>query len=74
MIEDDYMEKYTVTLTREEREMLLQITKKGNHKSRKIRNALILLNCDAGEYSMKYTNKTICYVLQIGIWMNHQNS
>ena len=47
--------------------MLLQITKKGNHKSRKIRNALILLNCDAGEYSMKFTNKTICDILQIGM-------
>lgn len=61
------MIKYRVTLTKEEREILLEITKKGNHKSRKIRNALILLNCDEGEYSKKSTNKIICSVLQIGM-------
>jgi len=61
------MVKYRVTLTKEEREMLLEITKKGNHKSRKIRNAIILLNCDEGEYSKKSTNKNVCDVLQIGM-------
>ncbi len=61
------MIKYKVTLTNEERAMLLEITKKGNHKSRKIRNSLILLNCDEGEHSNKLVNTTICEVLQIGM-------
>ena len=61
------MIKYKVTLTSEEREMLLEITKKGNHKSRKIRNSLILLNCDEGGHSKKLVNTTICEVLQIGM-------
>lgn len=61
------MIKYKVTLTSEEREMLLEVTKKGNHKSRKIRNSLILLNCDEGEHSKKSVNTTICEVLQIGM-------
>jgi len=64
---DNYMVKYKVTLTKDERGMLLEITKKGNHKSRKIRNALILLNCDEGEFSKKLTNKNVCDVLQIGM-------
>ncbi len=61
------MIKYKVTLTSEEREMLLEITKKGNHKSRKIRNSLILLNCDEGEHSKKSVNTAICEILQIGM-------
>ena len=42
--------KYTVTLTQAEREELKQITWKGKHRSRKVVNALILLNCDKGEF------------------------
>jgi hypothetical protein len=42
--------KYTVTLTQAERENLKQITWKGKHRSRKVVNALILLNCDKGEF------------------------
>ncbi len=42
--------KYTVTLTQTEREELKQITWKGKHRSRKVVNALILLNCDKGEF------------------------
>ena len=61
------MIKYRVTLTKEEREELIEITKRGNHKSRKARNSYILLNCDEGEFSEKATNKTICQVLKIGM-------
>ena len=61
------MIKYIVTLTQKEREDLIEITKKGKHKSRKTRNSYILLNCDEGEFSEKVTNKTICRVLKIGM-------
>jgi hypothetical protein len=44
------MKKYTVTLTKDEREALDALTSKGKHKSQKILNALILLGCDEGEY------------------------
>jgi transposase len=58
---------YKIELTKEERTMLLEITKKGTHKSRKVRNALILLNCDEGKHSSKISNKQICEVLKVGM-------
>jgi hypothetical protein len=39
------MKKYIVTLTEEEREALGELTSKGEHKSQKIIDALILLGC-----------------------------
>ena len=42
------MKKYVVTLTKDERDELTVLTSKGKHKSQKILNALILLNCDTG--------------------------
>jgi hypothetical protein len=65
---EDIVKKYIVTLTKEERDMLKQITSKGTHKSRKIINALILLGCDEGEYQDKrLTNENIARVLKIGM-------
>lgn len=62
------MAKYTVTLTKEERDLLTSITKRGSHKSTKVRNAYVLLNCDSGAYSEnRLTNETICNVLHIGM-------
>ena len=61
------MVRYKVTLEKEEREQLNSIIKKGKHSSRKYRNALILLNCDEGEFSEKVINKDICTVLKIGM-------
>ena len=61
------MVRYKITLTKAEREYLLSIIKKGKHKSKKYRNALILLNCDEGEFSEKVTNQDICKVLKIGM-------
>ena len=40
------MKKYIVTLSKEERETLSALASKGEHKSQKILNALILLGCD----------------------------
>ncbi len=44
------MKKYKVTLMEEERSELKEITSRGAHRSQKVLNALILLNCDEGEF------------------------
>jgi len=62
------MKKYKVTLNKEEREYLLSITNKGNNRSQKILNALILLNCDEGKYQTKRVkNEDISKVLKISM-------
>lgn len=60
------MVKYKVTLTQREREELLSITKGGTHTSKKIIHALILLNCDEGDFSDKVNNEEVARVLKIG--------
>lgn len=62
------MRKYVVTLSREEREFLSELTTKGKHRSQKILNALILLGCDEGEFQEKRsTNEEISRVLGISM-------
>jgi len=62
------MKKFTVTLTAEEREELKQITSKGSHKSQKVINSSILLDCDEGEHQKdRSTNKEIARVLNISM-------
>lgn len=62
------MIKYKVTLKEEEQKELKSITSKGNHKAQKVLNALILLNCDMGEFQdQKSTNEEITKVLQISM-------
>jgi hypothetical protein len=51
------MKKYIVTLSKEERETLSELASKGEHKSQKILNALILLGCDEGENQIKHPTK-----------------
>ncbi len=46
-----FNELYKVTLLADEREGLEAITHKGSHQSGKVINALILLNCDEGEFN-----------------------
>lgn len=59
--------KYKVSLTDEERKYLKQITEKGKHSSRKVLNALILLNCDEGGFQEpKLKNHEVARVLNIG--------
>jgi hypothetical protein len=60
------MIKYKVTLTKQEREELLLMTRGGNHSSKKVIHALILLNCDEGRFSDKVKNEDITRVLKIG--------
>lgn len=62
------MKKYKVTLSFEEREELMSIIQKGSYKSQKVLNALVLLNCDEGEYQDQRTlNKDIVGVLKISM-------
>jgi transposase len=62
------MSKYIVTLTKEERELLHGLASKGEHKSQKILNALILLGCDAGDFQTnRSTNEEIARVLNISM-------
>jgi hypothetical protein len=60
------MKKYTVMLSKEEREELLKITTSGKHQSQRVINALILLNTDEGEYQENRTiNSMLSEVLKI---------
>jgi transposase len=60
------MKKYKVTLSQEEREELMTITRKGKHTSKKVIHALVLLNCDEGKFSEKVKNEDVAKVLKIG--------
>lgn len=62
------MRKYKVTLEKGERAELEAVAQKGNHKSQKVLNALVLLNCDQGQFQdhpMK--NEDISAVLRISM-------
>ncbi len=60
------MKLHAVTLEPCEREELSRITRKGSHSSRKVINALILLNCDEGPCNgQRNTGETISEVLRI---------
>lgn len=62
------MKKYIVTLTKDERDELTALTSKGNHKSQKILNALILLSCDRGDFQKRYSkNEEIARVLNVSM-------
>ena len=60
--------RYKVTLTRQERQMLGEITTRGRHSSQKMLNALILLRCDEGQYQKgKMTNQAIADLLPVSM-------
>lgn len=62
------MKKYIVKLTQEERDVLSDIICKGSHRSQKVLNALILLNCDEGLYQDDRTkNEDIARVLKVSM-------
>ena len=62
------MNRYTVTLTEDERKSLHELTSKGKHNSQQILNALILLNCDKSEWNTNHsTNEEISRVLNISM-------
>ena len=60
------MKRYVVTLEKDERAELAGITRKGSHQSQKVINALILLNCDEGEFNEhRARGEAIAEVLRI---------
>lgn len=62
------MIKYKVTLEEEERYHLQIIIQKGSHRSQKVLNALILLNCDEGPFQdCAVKNKDVATVLKISM-------
>ena len=62
------MNRYTVTLTEDERKSLLELASKGKHNSQQILNALILLNCDKSERNVNHsTNEEISRILNISM-------
>lgn len=62
------MNRYTVTLTKDERETLCELSSKGKHSSQKTLNALILLNCDKSEWNVNHsTNEEISRILNISM-------
>jgi hypothetical protein len=62
------MNRYTVTLTEDERKYLHELSSKGKHNSQQILNALILLNCDKSEWNVNHsTNEEISRILNISM-------
>jgi len=62
------MKLYKVTLQAEERGELEAITHKGSHQSQKVINALILLNCDEGEFNGHRTRgEDVANILRISM-------
>ncbi len=61
------MIKYTIHLSKSEREELMGIISKGSHTSQTFRSAYILLNCDEGKYAEQITNEQISKVLKVGM-------
>lgn len=62
------MEYYVVSLEEQERAALEAITRKGSHRSQKVVNALILLNCDAGACNpRKASGEAIAGILRISL-------
>ena len=62
------MKRYVVTLDEAERKDLTAITNKGSHRSQKVINALILLNCDEGQFNERQaTGEAIADILRISM-------
>jgi len=62
------MRKYKVALAKEERNVLEDIVQKGNHRSQKVVNALVLLNCDQGGFQTRpMKNEDVAAVLRISM-------
>ena len=62
------MQKYKVTLQLDERSALGALVQKGSHASRTVVSALILLNCDEGEFQPRHMkNEDVAAVLHISL-------
>ena len=57
-----------VTLTKDECDILGNLVRNGKHKSQKILNSLVLLDCDVGAFqTSRSTNEGIARVLNISM-------
>ena len=62
------MKKFKVTLAQQERDNLEAITRKGSHHSQRVLNALILLNCDEGEFNaQRARGQDVARILRISM-------
>ena len=62
------MKRYVVTLDEAERDELSSIASKGSQRSQKVINALILLNCDEGEFNeCRASGASIADILRISM-------
>ena len=62
------MKRYVVGLDEAERNELSGITSKGSHRSQKVINALVLLNCDEGDFNdRRSTGEAIADILRISL-------
>jgi transposase len=62
------VKRYRVTLEREEQDELERITRKGSHQSQKVINALILLNCDEGDFNEhRVRGEDVAEILRISL-------
>jgi hypothetical protein len=62
------MRKYKVTLQQQERDKLEAIARKGSHKTQKVLNALVLLNCDEGQFQdHPRRNEEVASILRISM-------
>lgn len=62
------MKKYRVHLTEAERDELDHVVNQGQHRSQKVLNALILLNCDEGPCQVqRMRNEDVAAVLRISL-------
>lgn len=62
------MKRYKVTLLKAERDDLESITRKGSYQSQRVINALILLNCDEGEFNEHRSRGVdVAHVLRISM-------
>jgi transposase len=62
------VKRYRVTLEQAERAELEGLTRKGSHQSQKVINALILLNCDEGDFNEhRARGEAIAEVLRISL-------
>jgi len=60
--------RYKVSLDAKERGLLLDLVTHGRHRSQKVLNALILLNCDQGQFQeQRLTNQQIAEVLPVSM-------
>ena len=62
------MKRYVVTLDEAERDELSSIASKGSQRPQKVINALILLNCDEGEFNeCRASGASIADILRISM-------